>query len=144
MLGRSLDELPPQTRRVLGHMQQFVSEHAKAQAIEPGLVRFTRRALRDAMGMSEKQLRVHVDRLVALDYVIPHAGRNGQRFVYELAFDGDVASDAPQAIGLSAVEGLEGLATTVNLVGINADLVGCSWPAGGSLVGPRRVTKRPA
>jgi len=135
VLGRSLDELPPQTRRVLGHMQQFVIEHAKAQAVEPGLVRFTRRALRDAMGMSEKQLRVHVDRLVALDYVIPHAGRNGQRFVYELAFDGDVASDAPQAIGLSAVEGLEGLATTVNLVGINADLVGCSWPAGGSLVG---------
>jgi DNA primase len=132
VLGRSLDELPPQTRRVLGHMQQFVIEHAKAQAIEPGLVRFTRRALRDAMGMSEKQLRVHVDRLVALDYVIPHAGRNGQRFVYELAFDGDVASDAPQAIGLSAVEGLT---TTVNLVGIDADLVGRSWSARGQLVG---------
>lgn len=135
VLGRSLDELPPQTRRVLGHMQQFVIEHAKAQAIEPGLVRFTRRALRDAMGMSEKQLRVHVDRLVALDYVIPHAGRNGQRFVYELAFDGDLASDAPQAIGLSAVEGLQGRTTTVNLVGVDADLVGRSWSASGQLVG---------
>jgi hypothetical protein len=59
-------------------------------------------------------------------------GRNGQRFVYELAFDGDVASDAPQAIGLSAVEGLT---TTVNLVGIDADLVGRSWSARGQLVG---------
>jgi DNA primase len=134
VLGRSLDELPPQTRRVLGHMQQFVAEQAQTQAIERSLVRFTRRALREAMGMSEKQLRVHVDRLVELDYVIPHTGRNGQRFVYELAFDGDVASDAPQAIGLSAVERLDHRATTAHLVGVNADLVGRSWPACGPLV----------
>jgi len=152
VLGRSLDELPPQTRRVLGHMQQFVAEHAKAQAIEPHLVRFTRRALRDAMGMSEKQLRVHVDRLVELDYVIAHVGRNGQRFVYELVFDGDVVNDAPQAIGLRSVEGVGNTATTPhrdvpvlraqdaqeepsNLVGVNANLVGRSWPASGPLVG---------
>ena len=86
--------------------------------------------------MSEKQARVHLDRLVDLVYVFAHGGRNGQRFVYELAFDGDVASAAPQLIGL-----IEPVATTNNLVGENADLVaqgadlvGRSWPARGGVV----------
>jgi len=141
VLGRSLDELPPQTRRLLGQLQALVAQRAQAQAIEPRLVRFTRRELRAALGISEKQLRVHVDRLVELDYVIPHAGRNGQRFVYELAFDGDAASDDPQVIGLMAVDRLCDGGTTVNLVGVNANLVGQtpnlvarSWPASGDLV----------
>jgi post-segregation antitoxin (ccd killing protein) len=142
VLGRSLDELPPQTRRVLGHMQQFVATQAHQQAIERVAVRFTRRALRDALGLSEKQLRVHVDRLVELDYVIAHHGRNGQRFVYELAFDGDVGNDAPQAIGLVAIDGL-GVATTTNLVGVEADLVGRSWPARGDLVATSSAAETP-
>ncbi len=132
VLGRSLDELPPQTRRVLGYMQQFVAAQAQAQAMERTAVRFTRRAMRDALGMSEKQLRVHVDRLVEGEYVIAHAGRNGQRFVYELAFDGDVADSAPQAIGLVADSNLVGV--NANLVGSKANLVPHSWPARGDLV----------
>lgn len=131
VLGRSLDELPPQTRRVLAQTQAFVAERAQAMACEPGAVRFTRRELREALSLSDKQLRVHVDRLVELEYVIAHAGRNGQRFVYELAFDGDPASDAPQAVGLVA---LDDLPVTANLVGSCADLVARSCPASGDLV----------
>jgi DNA primase len=137
VLGRSLDELPPHTRRLLGVLQQLVAERAQVQCIDRSAVRFLRRDVREAAGMSEKQARVHLERLVELDYVIAHGGRNGQRFVYELAFDGDVRSNAAQLIGL-----IEPTATTTNLVGKSADLVaqggdlvGCSWPARGGLVG---------
>jgi hypothetical protein len=43
---------------------------------------------------------VHLDRLVDLEYLLPHAGRRGQSFAYEVIFDGDVATDRPQFIGL--------------------------------------------
>ncbi len=131
VLGRSLDELPPQTRRVLAQTQAFVVERSQGSACARSAVRFTRRELREALNVSDKQLRVHVERLVELEYVIAHAGRNGQRFVYELAFDGDALSDVPQAVGLV---GLGAAPTTANLVGESADLVGRSWPASGDLV----------
>lgn len=129
VLGRSLDELPPPTRRVLAQTADYVRSRAAAQGIEYRLVRFTRRELREAIALSEKQLRVHLDRLVELEYVLAHAGRNGQRFVYELAFDGDAASDAPQLMGLVTM----GAGTTTNLVAESDNLVPGSWPARGDL-----------
>jgi len=130
VLGRSLDELPPPTRRVLSQAIDYVQARSAAQRIDRSAVRFTRRELREAIALSEKQLRVHLDRLVELEYVLAHAGRNGQRFVYELAFDGDAASDAPQVIGLAALNA----GTTTNLVAGGDDLVHRSWPARGELV----------
>jgi hypothetical protein len=94
VLGRSLDELPPQTRRLLDQAQVFVAERAQAQVIERSAVRFTRRELRDYAGLSNSQLAVHVERLLEFEYLIAHHGRNGQRFVYELAFDGDADAAA--------------------------------------------------
>ncbi|MCB1601625.1 MAG: toprim domain-containing protein [Xanthomonadales bacterium] len=130
VLGRSLDELPPQTRRVLGAIQTLVDERAHAQGIERCAVRFTRRELRDRIGVGDTQLRVHVERLAALEYVVTHSGRNGQRFSYELAFDGDVASQAPQAVGLIAAESL---GTTVNLAGEDGNLAGADTKLAGRL-----------
>lgn len=100
VLGRSLDELPPQTRRLLGSIQALVVERAQARGIECSAVRITRRDIRELAGLSETAVRIHTDRLMALEYLLPHAGRAGQRFSYELAFDGDLASDARQAVGL--------------------------------------------
>lgn len=100
VLGRSLDELPPQTRRVLSQLAAWVTEQATAQGIERTLVRFTRRAARAALGLSDTQLRVHLERLVELDYVELHGGRAGQRFHYRLLFDGDAERDTPQLMGL--------------------------------------------
>jgi DNA primase len=144
VLGRSLDELPPQTRRLLGQTQQFVAARAKDQAIEQSLVRFMRRELREHTSMSDTQLRVHLDRLVALEYLVPHAGRNGQRFVYELAFDGDVRCDAPQAICLTKIEGLRDTPMTANLAAQKADLAGCLRPANGPLAATLRGAETPA
>jgi DNA-binding transcriptional ArsR family regulator len=102
VLGRSLDELPPQTRRLLQAMQAWVAEQAAMQAIPATSVRFTRRELRAALGMGDTQLRVHLERLVELEYVALHGGRQGQRAVYALLFGGDAGSDAPQWSGLGA------------------------------------------
>jgi hypothetical protein len=115
VLGRSLDELPPQTRRVLGLIESFVAETAAREAMKPADVRFTRRQLRERCGMSDAAVRVHVERLLAMEYVRAAVGRNGQRFEYELAFDGDLAASAPQMMGLIDVEALQAARTMPTL-----------------------------
>jgi DNA primase len=106
VLGRSLDELPPQTRRVLGLIETFVAERMQHSAILRADVRFTRRELRNRCGMSDAAIRVHLERLVAMEYVRTVTGKNGQRFEYELLFDGDLSLSTPQRIGLIDVEAL--------------------------------------
>jgi DNA primase len=115
VLGRSLDELPPQTRRVLAAVVGLVDTRMRTQALARGAVRFTRRELREAIGMTDTALCVHLDRLVSLEYVLIHRGGNGQRFVYELLFDGDASIDAPQLVGLLDVATLRCAGTTRDL-----------------------------
>jgi hypothetical protein len=122
VLGRSLDELPPQTRRVLGLIESFVAESAAREAMKPADVRFTRRQLRERCGMSDAAVRVHLERLLALEYVRAAVGRNGLKFEYELAFDGDLAASAPQMMGLIDVEALRAARTTPTSQGSEPDL----------------------
>ena len=106
VLGRSLDELPPQTRRVLGVIEAMVEEQCRERSIARTDARFTRRELRARCGMSDTAVRIHLERLVAMEYVRPVAGRSGQRFEYELLFDGELERSAPQMIGLIDVSAL--------------------------------------
>jgi len=157
VLGRSLDELPPQTRRVLGLIEALVTERMQHSAILRADVRFTRRELRSHCGMSDAAIRVHLERLVAMEYVRLVTGKNGQRFEYELLFDGDLNSSAPQRMGLIEVEALraahpESLSTTPTsqgqiphlapgLQGTRAALVGTSQSQK-SLENPGEITVR--
>ncbi|MBS0613163.1 MAG: toprim domain-containing protein [Proteobacteria bacterium] len=100
VLGRSLDELPPQTRRVLARIVELVEQECRAQHVQRAAYRFSRRQLREHTGLSDTQLRVHLERLVTLEYLLVHRGMRGQSFVYELVFDGPVASEAPHLSGL--------------------------------------------
>jgi DNA primase len=100
VLGRSLDELPPQTRRVLACVIGMVDEHCRAQQMPRAAHRFSRRAVREHTGLSDTQLRVHLERLVQLEYLLVHRGMRGQSFVYELLFDGPATSEAPHLSGL--------------------------------------------
>ena len=106
VLGRSLDELPPQTRRMLGVLTDYVREQAIAQAIAPKDLRFTRKDIRPLSGITDTALRLHLERLVELDYLVAHRGGFGSRFVYELAFDGNATMSAAQMVGLIDVESL--------------------------------------
>jgi DNA primase catalytic core len=105
VLGRSLDELPPQTRRLLVSVVEHVRSQARAQAIPQAEVRFTRKDVRAATGWGDTQLKVHLARLVELEYLLTHRAERGQGFAYELLFDGD-ASTAVHLSGLIDTAGL--------------------------------------
>jgi len=107
VLGRSLDELPPQTRRVLARVVELVERECRAQGMPRAAYRFSRRQLREYTGLSDTQLRVHLERLTQLEYVLVHRGMRGQSFVYELLFDGPAASEAPHLSGLIDVTTME-------------------------------------
>ena len=104
VLGRSLDELPPQTRRLLEHIRQLVKNKKTTTGTTAASI-FSRKELRDACGWSLTQVRVHLERLVELEYLTLRHGRLGSQFIYEL--QGDV--DAPETVahvGLISVEEL--------------------------------------
>jgi len=130
VLGRSLDELPPQTRRLLGELSALVA--ARASTLPRSEVRFSRREVRQATGWGDTQLRVHLERLVSLEYLRVQRGARGQTFVYELAFDGDVGATAPHLSGLIDV------ATMTTSRGSDPGYAGPSRPQRGPLAGPTR------
>ena len=92
VLGTSLDELPPQTRRVLVGVRALVHQQMDAQGLPQREVRFTRAQLRAATGASDTQLKMHLSRLAELEYLLVHRALRGQGFVYELLYDGDAVA----------------------------------------------------
>jgi hypothetical protein len=84
VLSRSLDELGPQTRRLLEQVEKLVEKRAKTQGIERSDVRFTQRELRGYTGFSATQVKVQLSRLQALEYVAIHYQGHRQRYLYEL------------------------------------------------------------
>ncbi len=93
ILGRSLDELPPQTRRLLGQIREVVRQKRQERGAKTATT-FSRKELRDACGWSLTQVRVHLERLVELEYLAIRHGRLGSQFVYEFLLD----VDAPEAV----------------------------------------------
>ncbi len=85
VLGRSLDELPPQTRRLLLAVDEMVTAECKRAAMERSEYRFSRRDVRAFTGWGDTQLKIHLHRLEEMEYLIVHRGGRGQSFVYELA-----------------------------------------------------------
>jgi len=103
VLGTTLDDLPPQTRRLLGLVRAMVMDQAKALGVESREVRFTRRDAREAIGWSDTQLKVHLARLLELEYLFlrrPRDGEHAGRFVYELAWAGEGQDGSPFLMGL--------------------------------------------
>ena len=89
VLGRSLDELPPQTRRLLELLDRMVAEAAERDDVERGQVRFTRRQVRRETGWRDTQLRLHLGRLADMEYLLIHQGGRGRSFVYELLYEAE-------------------------------------------------------
>ncbi len=100
VLGRSLDELSPQTRRLLGLLHDFVGQQTGAVAVSRHAFRFTRRDVREAIGWSDFQIHKHLTRLVDLEYLLVHRGHRGRRYVYELLYGGEGAQGEPFLMGL--------------------------------------------
>jgi len=97
LLARSLDELPPQTRKLLSLIESFVAGRQG--------VLFSRRDVRDHTGWGHTQLKIHLHRLEELEYLAIHHGGRGQNYVYELNWSGSEGEKSgpsrPQVGGMS-------------------------------------------
>lgn len=89
VLGRTLDDLPPQTRRLLTLIRDLVRELADQQGVAVREVRFTRRDVRAATHWSDGQLKIHCARLTEMEYLLVHGGGRGHHLQYELLYDGN-------------------------------------------------------
>ena len=106
ILGNSIDELPPQTRRLLMELFEWVQSQCKAQKIERAEFHFTRRMVREALGWNQTQLHIHFKRLVEMDYLLVRRGGRGSTLVYELLWDGRGREGQPTLCGLIDVSKL--------------------------------------
>jgi DNA primase catalytic core len=131
VLGRSLDELPPQTRRVLQALHGWVEAEAKARELRRQDLRFSRSHVRQATALSDTQARIHLERLIAMDYVLVHRGTRGQSFEYELLYDGQGEHGGTFVPGLIAPETLQTKTTTATSRGKNDGFAGASRPGCG-------------
>jgi hypothetical protein len=120
-------------------IHEMVAAECTRRKVEPKSYRFTRRQVREHTGWSMTQLRVHVERLVDMEYLITHRGGRGQTFVYELLYDGEGQQGEPFVLGLINVDKLKEKAKghdyDSNLAGSDANLAG-QEP---DLTGPKRA-----
>ena len=105
VLGRSLDELPPQTRNLLDQLLAMVREACEREGLGGGgggkkrrEYHFTRRQVRETTCWGDTQLKIHLARLVELEYLLIH--RKGQTFCYELAYAGEGSDGQRFLVGL--------------------------------------------
>ena len=89
LMRQSLDELPAQTRRLLGLIEEMVNGREGFQ--------FSRRDVRAHTGWGATQVRIHLDRLHEMEYLIVHRGGRGQTFLYE--YDVNLAGPEEQLAG---------------------------------------------
>jgi DNA primase len=107
VLGRSLDELPPQTRRLLLLIDGMVGGECERLKMDRSDFRFSRRDVRAHTAWGNTQLKLHLHRLEELEYLLVHRGGRGQSFVYELLFETQAAADGkPRLAGLIDVDTL--------------------------------------
>jgi DNA primase len=112
LLGRSLDELPPQTRRLLGIIKEIVHEKCETESLEPQTAFFSRQEIGGRSGWSYSQVRRHLTRLQELEYIQPRYGRMGCRMQYELLID-PIDEAGSNQIQLLDIEKLKGTNPTL-------------------------------
>jgi DNA primase len=147
-LGRSLDELAPQTRRLLLLLDQMVSEASARLAVERCDHRFSRRHVREFSGWGNTQLRLHFSRLEELEYLLIHRGGRGQSFVYELVYDGQGKDGEPFLCGLIEDDKLREVRLAshhydADLTGVNDNLAGSNRGQNGGVAGGWRSAEKP-
>jgi hypothetical protein len=128
VLGRTLDELSPQTRVLLLQLHAMVKDLAAKEGVNQEDVHFTRRQVRAYTGWSETQVRTHLDRLQTMEYVLAHRGMRGQSYVYELLYDGEGHDGKPFLMGLFNAETLKPTVQPTEFGGQKAQFAGPSRP----------------
>jgi DNA primase catalytic core len=113
-LKPSLDELRPQTRKLLALINEMVKAECEHSEIAASQYRFTRRTVREYTKWGDTQLRQHLKRLEEMEYLVVRRGGNqGQLVVYQLPTSEEEANHS------SNFAGSEG-----NFAGVNDDFAG--------------------
>jgi PAS domain-containing protein len=124
ILGKTLDELSGPSRRLLLFIEDLVSAKARKQKRdvreEAPEIWFTRRELREFTRWSDYQIHHYLNQLVALEYLVPMAGRNGQQYQYRLVWEGQGKEGERFVLGLKSVEQLR---KEANLLGLEPYLL---------------------
>jgi len=138
VLGRTLDELPPQTRRFLSLLENMVRGACEQLNIGQEDYRFYRRDILTFTGWSYNQLRIHIERLLELEYVLVHRGHQGQRICYELLYNGQGKQGEQFCMGLldvAAIRNEKSNTMTSTLWGKKPDFVPPLCPRCAPVVG---------
>jgi DNA primase len=143
VLGRSLDELPPQTRRLLLLIDTMVTAECTRQKMERADYRFSRRDVRAYTGWGDTQLKIHLHRLEEMEYLLIHRGGRGQSFVYELMFAVEGGSGRPMLGGLIDMDVLSKHNYDEKKSGLEAGRSGSSRPQVGGVSGSVKTAPPP-
>lgn len=142
VLGRTLDELPPQTRKLLRLIVQLVSERCQALEMKQADYRFSRREVREYSNWSDTALKIHLARLAEMEYLLIHRGGRGQSYAYELLYQGEGEQGEPFLMGLIDVEQLrQKQQYDANRSGQNGERSGCGQPLVRGQSGPGQTGK---
>ena len=109
VLGRSLDELSPQARRLLGLIEQMVTSRCAEKNVKRSDFRFSRRDAREYVRWSNFQVKMHMRKLEDLEYVLAHRGARGISYEYELLYDGRGQNGRRFCMGLIDVSEIRAL-----------------------------------
>jgi hypothetical protein len=105
VLGVTLDELPPHTRRLLDVIHRMVTEKCKEMDVPRSEYRFTRRDLRDYSQWGDTQLKVHLKRLVEHEYMTLTV--HNRKHLYECLYNGEGHDSKPFLMGLVDIDRLK-------------------------------------
>ena len=140
VLGRTVDELLPQTRKLLTLLHGWMREACEREGIEQAEFHFTRRQAREAIGWGDTQLKVHLARLSEMEFLMLHKGGHKQAFAYELLYQGEDMEGRARLLGLIDMDKLQSVGTTVSGWGNEAMRSGFGRaPVGVRSVGGRGV-----
>jgi DNA primase len=145
VLGRSLDELPPVTRKLLATLSDYVAERAKTEGVQRDELRFTRRELREACGWGDTQLRLHLQRLAELEILNTERMGAGGQLRYTLRHEAGEQDARTRLCGLIDPAQLKDAAMTEKSRGSEAQAAGPSrgdrGPDAGAVRAPASVEK---
>jgi hypothetical protein len=92
VLGKNLDDLNTVSRDLLVQIGRMVAERIDRMAeleqrSKPRVeeIEFTRRDIREYTGWPHARVERYIRKLVDMEFLIAHAGRNGKRYLYTLA-----------------------------------------------------------
>jgi len=123
VFSRTVDELLPQTRKLLTLLHAWVREACEREGLPQADFHFTRRQAREATGWGDTQLWIHLGRLVEMEFLLPHRGR-GKTVEYELLYLGEDAEGRARLLGLIDCAQFQAMATTENIRGETVEYSG--------------------